>query len=81
MCLAIPMKVVEIVDKNTAIAETDGVRTRVSITLITEAKLGDFVIIHAGYAIEKVDQQEADLRIQLFKELSEINRLQIKTSL
>lgn len=74
MCLAVPMKIVEIADKNIAVVEADGAKARISTSLITNPKIGDFVIIHAGYAIEKIDQKEADLRILLFKELAEISQ-------
>ena len=75
MCLAVPMKIVEIADKNIAVVEADGAKARISTSLITNPQIGDFVIIHAGYAIEKLNQKEADLRILLFKELAEISQL------
>ena len=74
MCLAVPMKIIEIDDKNIAVVEADGAKARISTALITNPQIGDFVIIHAGYAIEKIDQKEADLRILLFKELAEISQ-------
>jgi len=74
MCLAVPMKIVEIADKNVAIVEADGAKTRISTALITDPRVGDFVIIHAGYAIEKINQKEANLRSLLFKELAEIGQ-------
>ncbi|MEI6055277.1 MAG: HypC/HybG/HupF family hydrogenase formation chaperone [Lentisphaerota bacterium] len=73
MCLAVPMRISEIKDKNIAVVESDGAKTRVSIALIENPAVGDFVVIHAGYAIERIDQQEADKRIELFKELAELN--------
>lgn len=75
MCLAVPMKISEILDKKIAVVESDGAKTRVSIALIENPAVGDFVVIHAGYAIERIDQQEADKRIELFKELAELNIL------
>lgn len=73
MCLAVPMRISEIKDNNIAVVESDGAKTRISIALIENPTVGDFVIIHAGYAIERIDQQEADKRIELFKELAELN--------
>lgn len=76
MCLAVPMKIVEIAGKNIAVVEADGAKARISTSLITNPQIGDFVIIHAGYAIEKINQKEADLRILLFKELAELSQMQ-----
>lgn len=73
MCLAVPMRISEIADKNIAVVESDGAKARISTALIANPQVGDFVIIHAGYAIERIDQQEADKRIELFKELAELN--------
>lgn len=73
MCLAVPMRISEIKENNIAVVESDGAKTRISIALIENPTVGDFVIIHAGYAIERIDQQEADKRIELFKELAELN--------
>ena len=75
MCLAVPMQIVEIAGKNVAVVEADGAKVRISTSLITNPQVGDFVIIHAGYAIERINQKEADLRILLFKELAEISQI------
>jgi hydrogenase expression/formation protein HypC len=73
MCLAIPMKIKEIHEKNVGVVEADGAETRVSIALIKDPKVGDYVIIHAGYAIEKIDEKEAIKTKALFDELAELN--------
>jgi len=73
MCLAVPMRISEIMDNNIAVVEADGAKTRISTALLKNPTIGDFVIIHAGYAIERIDQYEADKRIELFKELAELN--------
>lgn len=73
MCLAVPMRISEIMDNNIAVVEADGAKTRISTALLENPAIGDFVVIHAGYAIERIDQQEADKRIELFKELAELN--------
>lgn len=69
------MRISELAGNNIAVVESDGAKTRISIALIPNPKVGDFVIIHAGYAIERIDQEEADKRIELFKELAELNIL------
>ncbi len=75
MCLAVPMKISEIAGNNIAVVESDGAKTRISTALLGNVQVGDFVIIHAGYAIEKIDSEEADKRIELFRELAELNIL------
>jgi len=58
MCLAIPAKIKRI-DKNTAEVESLGVTKKVDISLIPEAKVGDFVIVHAGFALQIMDKEDA----------------------
>ncbi|MCJ7665588.1 MAG: HypC/HybG/HupF family hydrogenase formation chaperone [Actinobacteria bacterium] len=58
MCLAIPARIVNI-DKNTALIESLGVEKQVDITLLPDAKKGDYVIVHAGFAIQVIDREEA----------------------
>ena len=58
MCLAVPSKIVEIND-NVAKVDVDGVTREASIMLIDNAKIGDYVIVHAGFAISKVDEEAA----------------------
>ena len=72
MCLAVPMKIVEIIDERTAMAEVDEVQSKADISLLESPKVGDYVIVHAGFAIEKLDEEEALTRIALFRELSEL---------
>jgi hydrogenase expression/formation protein HypC len=70
MCLAIPAQVVEMIDPETALVDMGGVRKRVSIALVPEAKLGDYVIIHVGHAIGMLDEDEARASLALFAELA-----------
>lgn len=70
MCLAVPMKLVELRDETRGIADLDGSRHEVDLSLIANPGLGDYVIVHAGFAIEKLDQREADERLALFEELA-----------
>lgn len=72
MCLGIPGKIIEINGKS-AVAETMGVSREISIELLKEVKIGDFVLIHAGCAIQVLDEEEAAATIQLFNELREVS--------
>ena len=58
MCLAIPLQLVEIKGK-TAIGEAMGMRREIRVDFIPEPKLGDYVIVHAGFAIERLPEQQA----------------------
>lgn len=71
MCLGISGKVVKIEDK-TSLVEIMGVTREVSIELLKGVEIGDYVLIHAGCAIQKIDEEEALRTIELFNELKEI---------
>jgi len=71
MCLAVPGKVVKISDR-TCVVEIMGVSREIFIELLKDVNLGDYVLIHAGCAIQKLDQEEAIKTIELFKELEEL---------
>ena len=75
MCLAIPGKIVEIVDVENRIAkvEVGGVRRNVNIGMLPEddTNIGDYVLIHVGFAMSKVDEHEAQKTLQILKELGE----------
>jgi hydrogenase expression/formation protein HypC len=68
MCLAIPMKLIEI-DGTIAVAEVDGVTRQVRLDLLPEAVLGDYVLIHAGLAIARVDAEHAEETLSLIRNL------------
>ena len=70
MCLAIPAKLIE-VNGMTGTVDVSGVKTQVGLALVEDVKPGDYIITHAGYALQKLDIEEAEKRIQLFKELAE----------
>lgn len=70
MCLAIPAKVVSI-DGQEADVELSGITRRVSLQLVPEAKTGDYVLLHTGYAISLIDEDEARETLKLFQELGE----------
>ena len=71
MCLAIPARVVELLPNLRAIVDLSGVRKEVSIDLVDDAQVDDYVIIHVGYALGKIDPEEALRTLALFAELSE----------
>lgn len=68
MCLAVPMKVVEI-EGPVARVEDSGVRRQVRVDLVEGVKVGDYVIVHAGVAIERLDPEEAQETLRLFAEM------------
>ncbi len=70
MCLAVPGKVLEI-DGDYAKVDFGGVTRRVGISLLEAVTTEDYVIVHAGYAIEILNKQEAEERLKLFEELAE----------
>jgi len=71
MCLAIPSKVVEIRDKMATI-DVSGVRRDVSLLLLPEeAAVGDYVLVHAGFAIQRIDPEAAEEALRLIKEIAE----------
>ena len=70
MCLAVPMKLIAFSEAGSATAELDGVQYAVDTSLIEEPELGEYVIVHAGFAIEKLDEKEAQERLALFRTLA-----------
>ena len=68
MCLGIPMKVIER-KGNEAVAETGGIRKNIRLDLLEDVNIGDFVLIHTGYAIEKLDPSEAQETLELIKQV------------
>jgi hydrogenase expression/formation protein HypC len=71
MCLAVPMKIVKIDSAGKALVKQDDLETEVDLTLIEDPKVGDYVIIHAGYAIDLLDLEEALERLKLFRAIEE----------
>ena len=71
MCLAIPALVTECLDNDEAVIDLGGVRKQVSLALVPEAVVGDYVIVHVGYAISKLDPEEAQRTLALFAQLDE----------
>ena len=70
MCLGVPGKLIQI-DGKTAIAEIMGAQRKISLDFLKSAKIGDYVLLHAGCAIQVIDEEEALETIKLFNELRE----------
>jgi len=68
MCLAVPARITEI-RGNVAEVEVAGVIKTVGLDLVPEAKVGEYVLVHAGFAIQTVDEEEALKTLELFKEI------------
>ncbi len=71
MCLAIPARLVELLPGEQAVVNLGGIRKTVSIALIDDAQVGDYVIVHVGHAIGKIDPEEAARTLALFGELAQ----------
>ncbi len=69
MCLGVPMQIVSI-ENETAIAEMDGVRREASLMMLSdEVAPGDYIIVHAGFAISRIDPAEAEDTLRLMREI------------
>ena len=71
MCLAIPGKIVEIIDAENFIAkvEVGGVRRGVNIGMLDDVKIGEWVLVHVGFAMSKIDEKEAEETLKTLREL------------
>jgi hydrogenase expression/formation protein HypC len=68
MCLAIPTRVVELLPDGQALVDLGGVRKAISLELVDDVAPGDYVIVHVGYALTKLDQDEAERTLALMAE-------------
>ncbi len=68
MCLAIPARVVEVTENDQAIVDLGGVRKDVSLALVEGVQVGDYVIVHVGYALTRLDPEEAEKTLALMAE-------------
>lgn len=66
MCLAIPARIVELLDGDACRVDLGGVRKEISLALVDGAEVGDYVIVHVGYALSKLDAEEAERTLELF---------------
>ena len=69
MCLGVPAKVVEFKEGQMAVVDVDGNQVNISIQLVPEVKIGQYVLVHAGFAMDIVDEDWAQETMQLLKEL------------
>lgn len=73
MCLAVPALVEQFASEDCAIVNLSGIRKEISLALVEDVAPGDYVIVHAGYALQKLDPEEAERTLALFDELSAQN--------
>ncbi len=72
MCLAIPVQVTELLDGDMARVTLDGVQKIISLALVEDVRVGDYVILHVGYALNKLDPEEAEETLRLLAEAGQI---------
>jgi len=72
MCLAVPLKIISIKGKM-GIGELGGVKKKISLMLLDKVRVGDYVLLHAGFAINKLETKEAEELLQLLREISEVS--------
>jgi hydrogenase expression/formation protein HypC len=80
MCLAIPAQIVEVVDAEGGLAkaEISGVRRAVSIALCPEVEVGDWVLVHVGFALERIDEQQARETLELLEQMGEAYEQEVR---
>jgi hydrogenase expression/formation protein HypC len=69
MCLAIPVRVIELLADSSAIVDLGGIRKQISLALVDGVQVGDYVILHVGYALARLDAEEAQRTLALFAAL------------
>jgi len=72
MCLAVPMKVMELLPDENAVVESDGVSMEISLKLVGAVNIGDYVVVHTGFALEILDPQEAKITLDVFREIADL---------
>jgi len=78
MCLAVPARIIE-KEGDRAVADAMGNKWNIRITLTPDIEVGDVVLIHAGYAITKVDEEEAQKTWELFEEIAKFEAKRLET--
>jgi hydrogenase expression/formation protein HypC len=71
MCLAIPARVVEVKDGDFATVDLGGVKKGISLALVEDVTVGDYVIVHVGFALNKLNPEEAEKTLALFAEMGQ----------
>jgi len=67
MCIAVPSKIIEIIDADTGIVNAGGVKKKINFTLLENPFIGEYVIVHAGFAIERIDLKEAEKTLEFIR--------------
>lgn len=75
MCLAVPARVEQITAGGDAVVNLGGMRKEISLALVDDVAVGDYVIVHVGYALQKLDPEEAERTLALFAELGQLDEL------
>ncbi|HCI12528.1 MAG TPA: hydrogenase assembly protein HupF [Gallionellaceae bacterium] len=73
MCLAIPARVVEMLTGDKAVVDIGSVQKEVSLALLDDVGIGDYVIVHVGFALNKLDPEEAERTLALFADIGNLN--------
>lgn len=71
MCLALPAQIIQVLPDNRALIQIGGISKEISIVFLEAVAVGDYVIIHAGYALTRLDEQEAKKTLALFAQMAE----------
>lgn len=69
MCLAMPAQISQLLDDERAIVNLGGIQKEISIALLDQVSVGDYVIVHVGYALTQLDESEAQKTLQLFEQM------------
>jgi hydrogenase expression/formation protein HypC len=73
MCLAVPLEISKVLDGERALVKQGLGELEINVSLLEAPKPGDFVIVHAGFGIEKLDLEEANKRLELFREIDTLS--------
>ncbi|MCB1438582.1 MAG: HypC/HybG/HupF family hydrogenase formation chaperone [Nitratireductor sp.] len=68
MCLALPARVIELCENDEAVVALEGVKKRISLALVEGVEAGDYVLVHVGYALHKVSEEEASRTLEMMAE-------------
>ena len=71
MCLAVPARVIELLDDDQAMVDLGGMRKSISLALVDDVAVGDYVILHVGYALNRLDPEEAERTLALFAQMQQ----------
>lgn len=80
MCLGIPAQIVELLDPDARLAkaEISGVRRTVSVALCPEAEVGDWVLVHVGFALSRIDEEQARATLELLEQMGEAYEQEVR---